>query len=639
MSCNCNLESKACNPCAFCLPPGVTNLPVCENTTTCKNPIDVKCTTYTGQDFNCVVDVTNGENLWDVLVSILNYLFPPYRCCLLNGTIEIITTTTTSTAAPECVSECGAIYLTGSNNNLYFYNLENGGTSQQLLNPNTSPIGAYGDIAHTGNQFFITSNVGDPFPTSGPITAYGVVNVYTLSLCPFEISTLVKTLTAPAGITILGLTAKATDTLISCKSGGISASSTVIEIDTSGTVPVITNKFSLDTVTPKIITGDLYYSNSGYLYVTTQNLNNSSRWLSKYDYNTGVLVSELSLMSITSPTTYAYALAPINNDLYVFLSNGDVYRVDNMTTFVQMPSGYTGISSASTAPGCLPDPTTSTTTAACQPYYLACCKNWYIEGSTNIVIKPCHANVTFTPGDIYLDSNGNYWIVTGTTGTVTSSYTSWGTFTFINHYSSVPVAFSTCQELAAKLQKNQCPGVPSPPTIYTSEFCYYADTDCGTVCGCISGVGKSDLYYSTCSPIIEGCILYTNPGATLVAPAGFYSDGTTCYEIVGNSGVVTNISACYTTTEGPTYSTNYIAEISNCLSHGGCSNPTGQTVITVADPATLQFGKYYRSTDPNNSNVYRVASTTTTPPTVIVNSLSQSSTCTAACLYVENPGV
>ena len=98
--------------------------------------------------------------------------------------------------------------------------------------------------------------------------------------------------------------------------------------------------------------------------------------------------------------------------------------------------------------------TTTTTTASCSPYYLECCKS--ATDIIPIIIKPCYPGVTFSPGQVYVDSNNIYWVVIGTTFSVTSSYTSWGTFTFVADYGDPLIGLETCYTLSEKLSA-ACP--------------------------------------------------------------------------------------------------------------------------------------------------------------------------------------
>lgn len=104
MSCNCNRANPNCEPCAFCIPPGVTDLPVCTPVDICENsPININCVTYSGEDFDCL-NVTNGDSLISVLLNILNVYFPEEYCCALEGTVEYIATTTTTSTSTTTTS-------------------------------------------------------------------------------------------------------------------------------------------------------------------------------------------------------------------------------------------------------------------------------------------------------------------------------------------------------------------------------------------------------------------------------------------------------------------------------------------------------------------------------------------------------
>ena len=92
--------------------------------------------------------------------------------------------------------------------------------------------------------------------------------------------------------------------------------------------------------------------------------------------------------------------------------------------------------------------------------------------------------MTFNVGDIYLDSSGLYWVVMGTTGSVTSSYTSWGTFVFIRNYPDPATALIQCGRLAVT-QDSLCPGVPPPTTVRELLLCFDPES-CGNACNCNS---------------------------------------------------------------------------------------------------------------------------------------------------------
>lgn len=78
----------------------------------------------------------------------------------------------------------------------------------------------------------------------------------------------------------------------------------------------------------------------------------------------------------------------------------------------------------------------------------------------------------------------------------------------------------------------------------------------------------SQLYYTTCNPIIVGCQLFLDSGITITAPAGFYSNGNDCY-VCDTSGFVTNISTCPTPTPTPTPEPTPTSPTTYCCSAGG----------------------------------------------------------------------
>ena len=106
MSCCCKTDdrTKICDPCGFCMPPGVTGLTTCAPVG-CDDKIDFCCAVYSGEDQACS-NIYNNDALCDVLYKLLALAFPPEVCCELEGTIQIITTTTT-TIAPTTTTTTG----------------------------------------------------------------------------------------------------------------------------------------------------------------------------------------------------------------------------------------------------------------------------------------------------------------------------------------------------------------------------------------------------------------------------------------------------------------------------------------------------------------------------------------------------
>lgn len=51
-------------------------------------------------------------------------------------------------------------------------------------------------------------------------------------------------------------------------------------------------------------------------------------------------------------------------------------------------------------------------------------------------------------------------------------------------------------------------------------------------------------YYSNCTVLIIGCILYLDSSGTTVVPNGYYSDGTNCYTVSNGDGEIKAITSC-----------------------------------------------------------------------------------------------
>ena len=546
-------------------------------------------------------------------------------------------TTSTTTIPAPCVPDCGVIYMTGNNSNLYFYNLAAGGTSTQIPNPTNAPVGAYGDIAHTSNQFFVTSNVGDPF--GGYLTAYSYINIYDISTCPFRFSTVKKTLTTSAGQNILGLTVKSTNTLISCQSIGTSVSNRVVEIDTSGTSAIFTVKFTLSSSINKVITGDLYYSApDNYLYITTQNATNTTRWISKYNYSTGVLVSELDITSYTTSSSTAYGIAAINNDLYIFLSSGRVYRVDNMTTLVQMPWGNPNIGAASTAPGCLGLTTTTTTLSPCNcltfvssntdpsTYQYTDCfgviKTGTIGGLSTLKFCGVPGSATFgregitaTTGYICYDRITCPVGPTTTTTTGTPTTTTTTTINYTTTTSTTRTTSTTTTSTSTTTTTTATPCVQytiTRPSIDTPGQ-YYSYIDCNNV---LQGPIKFNVGLSVNICAIKGSIIPT--------------------EYLTVTGGTINCSSITTTSTTNPYVNKYYATKYGCIIFNGCSKPLATNVIVTVQNNTLTVGKYYLAVgDTTGVNTYQITGVALSGLTasVVLNKTTETSTCIASCNY------
>lgn len=142
-----------------------------------------------------------------------------------------------------------------------------------------------------------------------------------------------------------------------------------------------------------------------------------------------------------------------------------------VTEIITCPTTTTSTSSTTTS---------STTTKAPQINSLICCKS---PVGNPIIITPPYPNITLTIGDIVVDSNGIYWIVIAP-ATVTSGYTSWGSFTLVGNYPNPSTAIGVCKEMSAAPGVPGCPGVPTT-TVPQPFYLCYTDTNCFDACNCI----------------------------------------------------------------------------------------------------------------------------------------------------------
>jgi hypothetical protein len=498
--------------------------------------------------------------------------------CPATTTTTIVPSTTTSTT--RCVPACGAIYTTTGNNNLYFYNLINPtlGISTRIPNPTSNPIPVYGGIAHTGTKFFISDNVGDPL--INPTTAFARVAKYDFNSCPISFTNPVL-LTASAGVHALGLTAKDANTLITVRNRS-GLSSLVIELDVSGGSTITsTDKFSLNTVSVRILTGDLYWTSNDVLYTTQRNSAGTANYLTTYTYSTGTQIAEVNIDAIAAT---AYGLAAIGNTIYIFNSTGAIYRVDSMAgsgTFTRMPDGFANIGSASTAPGCsLPTttttapPTTSTTTLACN------CLTFVSSNSLS---------ATYTYTDCFGKS------ASGTIG-----------------------AFSTL---------SFC-GVPGSATFSRGSITATTGLACPDKVTCTTGPTTTTIAPTTSTTVAPTTTTTKTPTTTTIAPTSSTTSTTT------KTPTTTTTTVAPTTTSSTTnpFVNKYLAETYSCFAPNGCLFPVAVEliVVTVANN-TLVIDKFYQPVGEPTGYVYKVKSVTTGTAAIALNKLTENITCGGAC--------
>jgi hypothetical protein len=87
--------------------------------------------------------------------------------------------------------------------------------------------------------------------------------------------------------------------------------------------------------------------------------------------------------------------------------------------------------------------------------------------------------------------------------------------------------------------------------------------------------------YTTCSPIVVGCFLYTNSGLTTPVFNGNYSNGTDVFTVSGGAGEITSSAPCATsstTTTTTTAAQTIFCDCgSGCLEYLGTECPPGCT--------------------------------------------------------------
>lgn len=92
--------------------------------------------------------------------------------------------------------------------------------------------------------------------------------------------------------------------------------------------------------------------------------------------------------------------------------------------------------------------------------------------------------------------------------------------------------------------------------------------------------------YSNCISLNAGgtCYLYTNPGLTLLASAGKYSDGTNCFT-VNSSGLITAVNSCVS---GITI-TVYYNDTQSCTGDSIVVKKNSVTMVTLSSSGNNNF--------------------------------------------------
>jgi hypothetical protein len=153
--------------------------------------------------------------------------------------------------------------------------------------------------------------------------------------------------------------------------------------------------------------------------------------------------------------------------------------------------------------------------------------------------------------------------------------------------------------------------------------------------------------YSSCSPIVNGCFLYSDPGLTTPVSSGKYSDGINCYTITNGIGQIEVVSSCTTTTTTTSTSTSttttttssstttttttepYVAYYADKFECSGC---TVDSNVQIAFPTsfTPNPAKWYIPATPDGFS-YQLNGGAAPGPGLIM-AIFDYNTCAAACL-------
>ena len=319
--------------------------------------------------------------------------------CVNNTCVLPTPTPTVTPSSTPVIVDCVS-YVTTGTTDIFKYDVDTNGLTL-LTFPSLPSIS---DIANNSNKFWITDINNPQEITEYYINPTPFVATYNRVLYPSQ--------------PLLGLCVKNDVTLISTITGvTVGDSYIIVEVDISGSVPVITNKFSLPG-TGRSLGGDIFYFPvTDKLFVAN---NGSGNWyLTQYDYTTGTLEYDVQLNPLI---VGVFALSSENNNLYLFEVTGNVYRLDDITipTFTLVQTTISGVGAASSDVSCaiVPTPTptpTPTHTISCVTPVLSSVTQ--LSGSTYGVIYSTSYGCTSV--DIEYSRDTITW--TADTGTCSTS--------------------------------------------------------------------------------------------------------------------------------------------------------------------------------------------------------------------------
>ena len=118
--------------------------------------------------------------------------------------------------------------------------------------------------------------------------------------------------------------------------------------------------------------------------------------------------------------------------------------------------------------------------------------------------------------------------------------------------------------------------------------------------------------FSSCSPLILGCTLYTDSGLTTPVANGIYSDGVNTYTVSGGAGLITATGTCPTTTTTTTTTTAAPTTTTTTTTTTEAPTTTTTTTTTTEAPTTT-------TTTTSTTTEAPTTTTTTTTTTLAVS--------------------
>ena len=221
-------------------------------------------------------------------------------------------------------------------------------------------------------------------------------------------------------------------------------------------------------------------------------------------------------------------------------------------------------------------PSVIATTVAPSTFILQCCAS--PDPLHPITIQPAYpvtGTVPFALGNTYIDDQGRYWIVISAAGTPSV------TTGLPLYYTSVgPGSLPDCQSRAAT-QIALCPGVVPITTLPPAILLGYDVSSAIIACS-----ATRSNKYSNCSVLVpnNGCRLYTTNALTTTVPAGYYSNGTIVYTVVGSGGLITNVATCASVTTTSTSTSTTTAAPSTITITNNTPSNSGITITGLLSP-------------------------------------------------------